>query len=112
VVSPGCESNRASADSPQGYAAVPAGDSVKIVPKEEAAKRSLQVRIGSDPEQIPLVDSIATQIMPLKYADAEEVSRIKIGQNLVDKSEVGLDNSRPVWYIPHRVPILIPKQRN
>ena len=60
----------------QGYAAVPAGDLVKIVPKAEAAKRSLQVRIGSDPEQIPLVDSIVTQIMPLKYANAEEVSRI------------------------------------
>jgi len=60
----------------QGYAAVPAGDLVKIVPKAEAAKRSLQVRIGSDPEQIPQVDSVVTQIMPLKYADAEEVSRI------------------------------------
>lgn len=60
----------------QGYAAVPAGDLVKIVPKTDAAKRSLQVRIGSDPEQIPLVDSIVTQIMPLKYADAEEVGRI------------------------------------
>lgn len=60
----------------QGYAAVPAGDLVKIVPKAEAAKRSLQVRIGSEPEQIPQVDSVVTQIMPLKYADAEEVSRI------------------------------------
>lgn len=60
----------------QGYAAVPAGDLVKIVPKTEAAKRSLQVRIGSDPEQIPLVDSVVTQIMPLKYANAEEVGRI------------------------------------
>ena len=60
----------------QGYAAVPAGDLVKIVPKAEAAKRSVQVRIGSDPAQIPVVDSIVTQIMPLKYADAEEVSRI------------------------------------
>ena len=60
----------------QGYAAVPAGDLVKIVPKAEAAKRSLQVRIGSDPEKIPQVDSVVTQIMPLKYADAEEVSRI------------------------------------
>ncbi|MBN2272173.1 MAG: type II secretion system secretin GspD [Sedimentisphaerales bacterium] len=60
----------------QGYAAVPAGDLVKIVPKADAAKRSLNVRIGSDAEQIPSVDTIVTQIMPLKYADAEEVSRI------------------------------------
>jgi general secretion pathway protein D len=60
----------------QGYAAVPSGDLVKIVPKADAARRSLRVRIGSDPDQIPQVDSIVTQIMPLVYADVEEVSRI------------------------------------
>lgn len=60
----------------QGYAAVPSGDLVKIVPKADAARRSLRVRIGSDPDQIPQVDSVVTQIMPLVYADVEEVSRI------------------------------------
>jgi hypothetical protein len=43
----------------QGYAAVPSGDLVKIVPKADAARRSLRVRIGSDPDQIPQVDSNA-----------------------------------------------------
>ncbi|MBN2139106.1 MAG: type II secretion system secretin GspD [Sedimentisphaerales bacterium] len=60
----------------QGYAAVPSGDLVKIVPKAQAAKRSLQVRIGSDPEQMPDTDSVVTQIIPLSYADAAEVAGI------------------------------------
>ncbi|UCG48286.1 MAG: type II secretion system secretin GspD [Phycisphaerales bacterium] len=60
----------------QGYAAVPAGSLVKIVPRAEAAKRNLQVRIGGKPEDIPKTDSVVTQIIPLGYADVTEVSRI------------------------------------
>jgi general secretion pathway protein D len=60
----------------QGYAAVPAGNLVKIVPKAEATKRNLQVRIGSDPSEIPKNDTVVTQIMPLRYADVDEVSQI------------------------------------
>ncbi len=60
----------------QGYAAVPAGTLVKIVPRAEAAKRNLQVRIGAKPEHIPKTDSVVTQIIPLGYADVTEVSRI------------------------------------
>jgi len=59
-----------------GYAAVPADDLVKIVPKDEAVKRNLQVRIGSDPTQIPKSDSLVTQIIPLTYADVSEVGQI------------------------------------
>ncbi len=62
----------------QGYAAVPggAGDLVKIVPRAEAVKRNLQVRIGSNPLEIPKNDSLVTQIIPLRYADVTEVSQI------------------------------------
>ena len=60
----------------KGYAAVPAGDLVKIMPRAEAVKRNLQVRIGSDPLEIPKSDTIVTQIIPLKYADVTEVSQI------------------------------------
>ncbi len=60
----------------KGYAAVPARDLVKIVPRAEASKRNLQVRIGSKPSEIPESDSIVTQIIPLKYADVTEVSQI------------------------------------
>jgi len=60
----------------KGYAAVPAGDLVKIVPRAEAAQRNLQVHIGSDPMGIAQSDSIITQIIPLSYADAADVSQI------------------------------------
>jgi len=60
----------------QGYAAVPAENLVKIVPRADAAKRNLQVRVGSNPAEIPRSDSIVTQIIPLSYADAAEVSQI------------------------------------
>jgi general secretion pathway protein D len=59
-----------------GYAAVPSGDLVKIVPRAEAVQGNLQVHIGSDPSEIAQSDSIITQIIPLSYADADEVSRI------------------------------------
>jgi len=61
----------------KGYAAVPAGRNlVKIVPRAEAAKRNLQVRFGSNPSDIPQNDSLVTQIIPLSYANAADVSRI------------------------------------
>jgi len=59
-----------------GYAAVPTADLVKIVPIAEAMKGNLQVRRGSDPSKIPTSDSIVTQIMTLRYADATDVSQI------------------------------------
>jgi general secretion pathway protein D len=59
-----------------GYAAVPSENLVKIVPRADAVKRNLLVRVGSDPAEIPKSDSIITQIMPLSYADATEVSQI------------------------------------
>ncbi len=57
-----------------GYAAVPAGELVKIVPREQANKRNVRIQFGADPNQIPQDDSIVRQIMPLQYADASEVA--------------------------------------
>lgn len=59
-----------------GFAAVPAGDFVKIIPKANAARNNLQVRIGSNPADIPMGDTVVTQIVPLIYADADEISQI------------------------------------
>jgi general secretion pathway protein D len=59
-----------------GYAAVETDNAVKIVPKAEAAKNYVNVRIGADPAYIPRNDAVVTQIIPLKYADASEVSQI------------------------------------
>ncbi len=60
----------------KGYAAVPSGNFVKIIPRLEATKRNLEVRVGSDPAAIPQNDRLVTQILPLKFADAAEVSQI------------------------------------
>jgi len=60
----------------KGCAAIPAGDVVKIVPRAEAAKRNLQVRIGSDPCEIARTDSVVTQIIPLTHADVTGISEI------------------------------------
>ena len=59
-----------------GYAAVETENAVKIVPKAEAARNYAQVRFGADPAYIPRNDTIVTQLIPLKYADATEVSQI------------------------------------
>ncbi len=59
-----------------GYATIEGENAVKIVPKADATKHGTQVRIGADPAYIPRNDAIATQIMPLRYASAAEISEI------------------------------------
>ena len=58
----------------KGYAAVPAGKIVKIVPRNDAAKSNLLIRVGGDPESIPTDDSLVTQIIPLHFANVAEIS--------------------------------------
>ena len=59
-----------------GYATIETENAVKVIPKAEAVKNHLQVRIGADPADIPMTDVIVTQILPLKYADAADVSQV------------------------------------
>jgi len=60
----------------KGYAAVPAGQIVKIVPRAEATKSNLAIRVGNNPELIPVDDSLVTQIIPLRFAEATEISSV------------------------------------
>jgi general secretion pathway protein D len=60
----------------KGYAAVPAGKIVKIVPRADAAKSNLLIRVGNNPESIPADDSLVTQIIPLQFADATEIGSV------------------------------------
>lgn len=62
----------------KGYAAVPtgAGNLVKIVPRADAVRKNLEVRVGADPSEIPENDSLVTQLIPLRYAQATEVEQI------------------------------------
>jgi general secretion pathway protein D len=58
----------------KGYAAVPAGKIVKIIPRADAAKANLTIRVGNDPESIPVDDNLVTQIVLLHFADASDIS--------------------------------------
>jgi general secretion pathway protein D len=59
-----------------GYATIETDNAVKVVPKAEATKSHSQVRLGADPAGIPKTDTLVRQIIPLKYADATEISEI------------------------------------
>ena len=50
----------------KGYAAIPAGTLVKIVPRAEATRGNVPTQIGADPGAIPMDDSLITQIIPLR----------------------------------------------
>ena len=57
----------------QGYTAIRSGRILKIVSLENAAKKLLPVRTGSDPATIPAKDELVTQIIPVSYADATKL---------------------------------------
>jgi general secretion pathway protein D len=59
-----------------GYTMIETDNAVKVVPKAEATKSHMLVRVGADPARIPATDEIVRQILPLKYADAAEISEI------------------------------------
>jgi general secretion pathway protein D len=52
-----------------GFAAVSSGSVVKIVPRAESKQKSLPVRMGESSED----DAMATQVIRLKYADAQQL---------------------------------------
>ena len=60
----------------KGFAAIPAGDVVKIVRRQAAASYNLPVRIGIDPSQIPLTDTTIVQMMQLQHAAVTEIAQI------------------------------------
>lgn len=57
----------------KGFAAVPAGNVIKIVPRSEAARKTPVTRVGNDPATMPREDTIVTQIIPLRYAAASDI---------------------------------------
>ena len=58
-----------------GYAAIQDGRTLTIVAKDEAKKRNTPVRTGSDPAGIPRSDQVITQIIPVKFVNAVQLSR-------------------------------------
>jgi general secretion pathway protein D len=57
-----------------GYTAVRAGEVVKILPAPEARTRNIQTLL--EQEKASPEDKVVTQLIPLKYADPEEVKRL------------------------------------
>jgi len=60
----------------KGFAAVPAGRIVKIISRADAAKSNMLIRVGNNPELIPVDDSLVTQVIPLHFADGAEISSV------------------------------------
>ncbi|MGA4644910.1 secretin N-terminal domain-containing protein [Limisphaera sp. 4302-co] len=58
-----------------GYAVIRDGRTLTVVTREEARKRDIPVRRGSDPEAIPKDDQIVTQIIPVRFINAVQLSR-------------------------------------
>ncbi|MCS7090227.1 MAG: secretin N-terminal domain-containing protein [Verrucomicrobiota bacterium] len=58
-----------------GYAVLRDGRTLTVVTREEARKRDIPVRRGSDPEAIPKNDQIVTQIIPVRFINAVQLSR-------------------------------------
>lgn len=67
-----------------GYAAVPSGEIIKIVPSPDARSKSIKTRLKEE-SGIP-GDEVVTQIIPLRYADPDEIKRLFTP--LVSKSSV------------------------
>ncbi len=56
-----------------GYAAIRNGRKLTIVSKEEAVNRDIPVRTGNNPDAIPKNDEIVTQIIPIRFVEAEQL---------------------------------------
>jgi len=56
----------------KGFAAVPSGKVIKIVPIREAQQKNIEVRVGKEISGLKEEDGIITQIIPLDYIEATE----------------------------------------
>lgn len=64
-----------SALSKNGYAALQNGRSLTIVSKETAKKRDIPVKSGNNPLNIPKTDEMVTQIIPVKFINAAQLTQ-------------------------------------
>jgi general secretion pathway protein D len=56
-----------------GFTTVPSGSVTKIVPLREVKQRGVETDVGRDPREIAPIDRMVTHLVPLKYADINEV---------------------------------------
>ena len=67
-----------------GFAAVPAGSVIKIMPAGQARSKNIETRLRQ--EAIDPEDRVVTQLVPLEYADPDELK--KLFSPLISKSSV------------------------
>jgi general secretion pathway protein D len=58
-----------------GYAAIRNGRTLTIVSRDTAKTRDIPVKPGNDPKLIPRTDEMITQIIPVRYANATQLTR-------------------------------------
>ncbi len=58
-----------------GYAAIRSGRTLTIISRDEAKKRDIPVVSGNDPQSIPKSDEVVTQIIPVRFINALQVSK-------------------------------------
>jgi general secretion pathway protein D len=58
-----------------GYAAIRDGRTLTIVERSAAKGRNIPVKVSNDPAQIPSNEEIVTQIIPIRYVEAEQLAR-------------------------------------
>ncbi len=58
-----------------GLSTVRVKDVVIVLTIEEAKKRTFEIYIGADPEQVPFGDNVITQIIPLKYSSVTDIKK-------------------------------------
>jgi type II secretory pathway component GspD/PulD (secretin) len=58
-----------------GYAAIQNGRTLRIVTREDAKKRDIPVKQGNDPAAIPKTDKIVTQVIPIHYVNATQLTK-------------------------------------
>lgn len=57
-----------------GYTAIRDGRKLTIVDKNDAKTRNIPVKTGNDPDAIPDNDEIVTQIIPIRFVEARQLS--------------------------------------
>ena len=57
-----------------GYAAIRDGRKLTILDKNDAKTRNIPVKTGNDPDAIPDNDEIVTQIIPIRFVEARQLS--------------------------------------
>ena len=59
-----------------GYTTVPAGRVIKIIPSKEAKHRDVETRTGRELTAVEKEDKIITQLVPLEFADVNEIKKL------------------------------------